>query len=199
MAKNFDISPYLQDAVERLQKGESLRMIASSIGINHKTLSQKLKERGIQTPTRTESAKNTWKNHTHPYKGKKGELCPRWGKKASAETKSKLCEIQQKRANENRYYRKSHSYGYVLVYEPSNPAADRSGYVLEHRLIMEQHLGRYLTSDEIVHHLNENKADNRIENLEIVTRSTHAKIHNNLGGKNEHNRITWKNNISDRT
>ena len=196
MGKPFDITPFLQDAIDSLSRGESLRMVSARIGINHKTLSKKLQQRGIKVPTRIESAKRTWKNHTHPGIGKKGELCPNFGKKASKETREKLSEVQKRRAEEVRMYRKFHSQGYVLVYEPSNPASDRSGYVLEHRLVMERHLGRFLAPDEIVHHLNENKADNRIENLELVTRSSHAKIHNTLGGINEYRRTFRKNNRS---
>lgn len=46
-----------------------------------------------------------------------------------------------------------------------------------HRWIMEQKIGRKLDYNEIVHHINEDKSDNRIDNLEIISRAEHARLH----------------------
>ena len=67
--------------------------------------------------------------------------------------------------------------GYVLVWLPKHPSNKRN-YVYKHRLVLEKHLGRYLTKDEIVHHKNEIKTDNRLSNLVLTNRSEHiSKYH----------------------
>lgn len=68
--------------------------------------------------------------------------------------------------------------GYVYVYEPEHPSVvakhskdTRRGFIQEHRLVMEQTLGRYLVAGENVHHKNGVRDDNRPENLELWHRS----------------------------
>jgi uncharacterized protein (DUF1330 family) len=71
------------------------------------------------------------------------------------------------------------SHGYVMIMKREHPyCSRRDGYVYKHRLIMEEHLGRYLVPTEDVHHINGNKQDNRIENLQLFpSRSAHTKFH----------------------
>lgn len=55
--------------------------------------------------------------------------------------------------------------GYVLIWKPDHPFANCGGYVREHRLVMEQMLGRFLEKSEVVHHKNHCRTDNIPENL----------------------------------
>ena len=71
-----------------------------------------------------------------------------------------------------------HSGGYIWITRPDHPYADTRGYILEHRLVMEHYIKRYLEPKEVVHHINGNTSDNRIENLELFScNKYHMKNH----------------------
>jgi len=68
--------------------------------------------------------------------------------------------------------------GYPVVYDPEHPRAKSNGYVREHILVAEQMLGRPLKDGEVIHHINEDKTDNRPENIMVFdSQSDHMKHH----------------------
>ena len=67
--------------------------------------------------------------------------------------------------------------GYVMAYAPKHPNAHKDGYVLLHKLVAEYQLGRYLKPDEVVHHMNHIRNDNRIENLIVMKKKDHMSMH----------------------
>ncbi len=69
------------------------------------------------------------------------------------------------------------SRGYVYIFSPNHPNKNNRDYVFEHRLVMEKYLGRYLTKEEVVHHINGIRDDNKIKNLQLMTNSEHIKLH----------------------
>lgn len=107
----------------------------------------------------------------HPKVSKECETC---GKLTYKKT---FCSRECVRVkNENKIPpRKRNGYwienGYKVLY------IEGDKQIKEHIKIMEDHIGRKLNKDEVVHHINENKLDNRIENLQLMTRGEHSSYH----------------------
>ncbi len=91
-----------------------------------------------------------------------------YGFRHTEKTKNKLSMTRKGKGNPMWNGGKSVNFhGYIIIYKPDHLYCCPKGYVLEHRLIMEEVIGRYLTEKEVVHHINENRTDNRPENLKL--------------------------------
>jgi hypothetical protein len=105
------------------------------------------------------------------------ETCVRNGGLQSGSVKSCGC-LKRRTGEQSPNWRRgftisTNGYKHVLTSDP-----DRTNrYQPEHRLVMAEALGRPLTCDEVVHHINRDKTDNRLENLEVLSRQEHAALH----------------------
>lgn len=115
----------------------SLPKIAYLAQASQPTILYWMRKLGIPRRTISEAVRGE-KNHSF---GQRGEKCPNWkgGRK--------------------------HCDGYIYIWKPEHPGANARGHIMEHRLVMEGHLGRLLEPREEIHHKNGVKDDNRIENL----------------------------------
>ena len=150
----------IQEIAEKYQTADSISALAREIGMHRGSLWNLMKKHNIQT-RRT------------GYKSPKNVPIPKGAE---------------------HYNWKGGTYitsGYVLEYAPEHPAAYmRKGYVHQHRLIMEEKLKRFLSSDEIVHHVNGDTQDNRIENLRLLDRSSHISLHKEDAPRDSNGRFT---------
>lgn len=131
---------------------------------------------------------------------KKGKPGPWRGKKRPPETIKKIQEsrkgfkqteeakrkISQNSANRGKFREKNPTWkggeyilrGYVMIYIPTHPFCHKNGYIKRSRITMEKIVNRFLTKEEVIHHINRNTADDRPENLMLFSNnSEHIKYH----------------------
>lgn len=87
--------------------------------------------------------------------------------------------------------------GYVRMLMPEHPA-NIKGYIYEHRAVMEKYLNRYLNQWETVHHINEIKSDNRLENLFLCSHPEHSAIHREGKRPTQEHRDKLRSNMKQR-
>jgi hypothetical protein len=142
-----------------VRQGESGLSVARLLGVGQTTIFRHLKRHGIHAKSQSEvRAAKHWspgedgkKRMSEMAKSQTGENSPVWKGGRSWTGRDK-----------------EHSYAIIRV---------NGKYVKEHRYVMSQHLGRKLARSEYVHHINGDRRDNRIENLEILSNSEHTKLH----------------------
>lgn len=99
------------------------------------------------------------------------------GRKASRKTREKMMLRKGEKAGNwkgGRYITKE---GYVVIYSLGHPHPKSENYVYEHRLVMEEHLGRFLLQSDIVHHIDGNRSNNVIANLMLFKSHRDHKLH----------------------
>lgn len=152
----------------------TVKEISERLDLSVGTIFNYLKKYGIVRGKYTQRSKEKMSNSL------KGRPSARKGVKLSEETKRKISEAQRGHfRNPSNYggHRKKRTDGYIEVYCPEHPYATKDGYVMEHILVMENAISRYITRDEVVHHKNKIRDDNRLENLELMTFKAHSALH----------------------
>lgn len=104
------------------------------------------------------------------------------GKKRSEETKRRMSKSAKGKHMGSKHWcwknGKMIKDGYVWIYQPSHPFCNSKRYIKYSRIVMEKHLCRYLLPEEIVHHINGIKTDDRIKNLQLLSnKAEHMRLH----------------------
>lgn len=140
-----------------VQLGMSQDEIAAKYGTSQKVVWRAMRKMGV--PTRIAAKRNQTGPLNNTWRGGR---------------------VLRAKAKRQRGERSAFGNGYYYVLMPDHPNANRSGYVAEHIAVMTAHIGRSLRKGEMVHHINLNKHDNRLDNLALTTASEHSVWHAQL-------------------
>lgn len=162
--KNFD------NEIISLYKDSPMHVVAKELGISVGYVFNRLHALGVETRPQHLG----FKGKRHSEEARRAMSRANKGKTVSRETRAKISEVKK---IHRQGHKKKRPDGYIYVYFPDHPCSSEEGYIMEHRVVMEKEIGRYIHPDEVVHHKNHVRNDNRIENLQLMTFKEHAALH----------------------
>lgn len=164
----------IEDIVAMYESGSTIMEISEKYSIGDTTILLWLRKLGIKRRSRgvPKGYKFSEEHNRNVAEGHRGL-------KRTAEQRKHISDARKCDYNGMNGYghTKQDSRGYILAYCPMHPKAHADGYVLLHRVIMERHIGRYLNNNEVAHHINHIRSDNRIENLRLMDKKEHQSMH----------------------
>lgn len=149
---------------------KTMKQVADELGIAVGTVYNYMKKYGIES----REAHKGMKGRTHTKEVRDHLSATLKGRKRSDESIKRMSEASKKGGIG---HKKKRSDGYMSIYFPDHPKCTSDGYIMEHVLVMESIIGRWLREDEVVHHVNRKRDDNRKENLKLMTKSEHMSFH----------------------
>lgn len=135
---------------------QSLSDVAKILGVSETTVRRWMVRYSIPRRGAMAAQQLLASSGKKPYTGRPGDANPNW-----------------------KGGRVAHGKGYILAYAPWHPC-QVDGYVMEHRLVAEQVLGRYLEDGEVVHHIDGDRANNIPGNLAVLSTAEHTRLHNQI-------------------
>lgn len=164
------VYPNKEELINYYNKGYTMQEIGQILNMATGKIHKYFHIYNIEVRPKGTKSKFAKEKLSNSQKGNKYRL----GTTQSEQTKQKLSILHKKGGIGHKKKRQD---GYIYIYFPDHPKSNKEGYIMEHDLIMECYIGRWLNDDEIVHHKNKKRDDNRIENLQLMTFKEHAKLH----------------------
>lgn len=175
------------DLAERYEAGASIPQLAREYGVSNQTVNRRLRAAGVPVRQYT-GRRGKWSPDYDEAQlremSERGMTCREIGEALGKPEESVRKAMRSRgvprqearsRMEHNHFWRGGLSVdeeGYILQKSPDHPSATTSGYVRQHRLVMERELGRYLSDEEVVDHRNGDTSDNRPENLRVFPRNS---------------------------
>lgn len=207
------ICEYSKEELEKLYRNMTLKQLCQIVGCKSPiTMSKKLRDLGISTNKNAMTAENKRGGRTDQefkeflekeYVIKKRSMSDiakelnisrvivsRYLDKYHISKRSRSEQQSGPGAVNWKGGRRKSSNGYIEIYSPDHPNANRRKCVYEHVLVMENKLGRYIKKGEFIHHIDLNKTNNNPDNLIVLTNEEHARVHNKIkNGVNKYEAI----------